>query len=48
MVFEKKVSKNTLHVALQTMKLSDLDKSQMKRGGLLNKHSCETKIKYLE
>ena len=29
----------------QPIKLSDLDKSRMKRGGLLNKHFCK-KIKY--
>ena len=27
----------------QTIKLSDLDKSHMKHGGLLNKHFCEKK-----
>ena len=30
----------------QPIKLSDLDESHMKRGGLLNKHICE-KNKYL-
>ena len=30
----------------QPIKLSDLDKSRMKHGGLLNKHFCEKKIKY--
>ena len=28
----------------QPIKLSDLDKSHMKHGGLLNKHICEKKI----
>ena len=31
----------TLYVAPQPIKLSDLDKSRMKRGGLLNKHFCK-------
>ena len=29
----------------QPIKLSDLDKSRMQHGGLLNKHFCEKKIK---
>ena len=28
------------------VKLSDLDKSQMKDGGLLNKHFCKKELKY--
>ena len=31
----------------QPIKLSDLDKRRMQDGGLLNKHICEKKIKYL-
>ena len=30
----------------QPIKSSDLDKSRMKHGGLLNKHFCKKKIKY--
>ena len=36
--------KFTLYVAPQPIKLSDLDKSRMKRGGLLNKHFSKKKI----
>ena len=32
----------------QPIKSSDLDKSNMKHGGLLNKHICEKKFKYLQ
>ena len=32
----------------QPIKLSDLAKSHMKHGGLLNKHICGKKIKYLQ
>ena len=32
----------------QPIKLSYLDKSRMQHGGLLNKHICEKKIKYLQ
>ena len=35
--------KFTLYVAPQPIKLSDLDKSRMKHGGLLNKHFCNKK-----
>ena len=35
--------KFTLYVTRQPIKLSDLDKSHMKHGGLLNKHICEKK-----
>ena len=33
--------KFTLYVARQPIKLSDLDKSRMKHGGLLNKYFCK-------
>ena len=36
--------KFTLYVARQPIKLSDLDKSRMKHGGLLNKHFCKKKF----
>ena len=32
----------------QPIKLSDLGKKRMKRGGLRNKHICEKKFKYLQ
>ena len=38
--------KFTLYVAPQPIKLSDLDKSRMKRGRLLNKHFCKKIFKY--
>ena len=37
----KFIRKFTLYVARQPIKLSDLDKSRMKHGGLLNKHFCK-------
>ena len=36
--------KFTLYVAPTTIKLSDLDKSRIKHGGLLNKYFCKEKI----
>ena len=40
--------KFTLCVAPQPIKLSDLDKSGIKRGGLLNKHFCKKKIQIFQ
>ena len=40
-MYTKIIQTFTLHIAPQQIKLMDLGKRRMKRGGLLNQHICE-------